>query len=115
MSSPAARRVVVDSDDLTVIFGANDENLRSLEEILGVRASARGNVVHLEGSPEKVDRAQKVLAQMQALQAEGLALKPQEVRAASRLLAENPDYELRRFFVDGSVRVTSQRQVSPTS
>jgi phosphate starvation-inducible PhoH-like protein len=110
-----ARKVVVEADDLTTLFGANDENLRSMEEILGVRASARGNEVRLEGGPEQVARAENVLAQLAQLQAEVPPLKPQEVRAACRLVAENPDYRLRSFFVESTVRVTPQRAVSPKS
>jgi phosphate starvation-inducible PhoH-like protein len=107
--------VTVEADDLVPLFGAHDENLRTIEESLGVRASARGNVVHFEGERRQVERAEQILTQLTEIQAELRALKPEEVRAACRLVAENPGYELRAFFLDGTVRVTPSRTVTPKS
>jgi phosphate starvation-inducible PhoH-like protein len=107
--------LVIEGEDLNKLFGANDENLRSIEDILKVRASARGNVVRFEGEAGPVGRAERVLTQLSQLHAEALTLTPPEVRAACRLVAENPDYELRAFFVEGMVRVTPKRVVSPKS
>jgi phosphate starvation-inducible PhoH-like protein len=73
---------VVDSKALLTIFGARDQHLRQIREALGVRITARDDQIHIEGDGEAVDRATKVIEQLQSLVTRQGDVAPDEVRAA---------------------------------
>jgi len=49
------------------IFGRSDENLRYLEDMLGVRLVGRGNLLKIKGGTSNVERAMDVISQLQSL------------------------------------------------
>ena len=70
---------------LAPLFGEYDRHLKRIEQRLGVRLGSRGNVVKIEGTPERMEVAQAVLrALWQRLEA-GQHVGTAEVEAALRM------------------------------
>ena len=68
------------------LFGANDENVRALERLMGVHVSLRGGEIVVEGDDEAaVDGAHAILAKMMALLARGERVDTAIVRMAVTL------------------------------
>ncbi|MCM8806161.1 MAG: PhoH family protein [Candidatus Omnitrophica bacterium] len=55
------KEIVLTNQEAQIIFGKHDENLRLLEDLLGVEIFARGNVIKLRGEHLQVEKAQKVI------------------------------------------------------
>ena len=53
------------------LFGHHDLHLKLIEEDLGLRMSARGDEVGIEGAPDAVRRAERILTELAALTVEG--------------------------------------------
>ena len=74
-----------DRDEALLLFGSRDQNLRLIRETLGVRLVARGDFVHVEGTPEQVDQAQRIFQQLRLLlQEAGQADPGQRAQRAGR-------------------------------
>src|SRR5262245_37087512 len=56
-----------DRDEAVMLFGSRDQNLRLIRDALGVRLVARGDLVHIEGSEQQVDQADRVFQQLRAM------------------------------------------------
>ena len=56
-----------DRDEALLLFGSRDQHLRLIRETLGVRLVARGDFVHVEGTPVQVDQAQRIFQQLRLL------------------------------------------------
>ena len=86
---------------ISTIFGVQDENLRMIEDALGVRISARGNEVHVQGDPGKTAIAEKLLTTMQELLERGHEVRKSDLATGLRVLGEDPQANLIEFFEDG--------------
>ena len=53
--------------NLEPLFGTRDENLRLMEDSLGVRIDLRSDAVHVQGSEEGVVRVQRIFLDFEAL------------------------------------------------
>ena len=53
-----------DDGEAVEVFGIHDRNIKLLREHLGVRVTARGHTLHLQGGDEKVSRAAQLLERM---------------------------------------------------
>jgi phosphate starvation-inducible PhoH-like protein len=100
-------------EGVTTLFGIHDENLRLIEEGLGVRISARGSEVFVQGSDEGIATAEKLLRELQQLLEKGHAVKKIDVVTGIRLLRENPQIDLVGFFLDDSLQASVRRVVTP--
>jgi phosphate starvation-inducible PhoH-like protein len=109
------RKLAVPETILIDIFGQHDENLRTIERDLGVRVSARGTDVTVQGDPEKVALAASLVEQLVSVVQNGYALKKGDVEIAARLLRDNRSATLHDFFTAGRLRATSSRYVTPKS
>jgi len=106
-----SRRVVVSALDLSSFFGTNDENLKAVEKVLGVRVAARGGELSVDGPPPAVVRAADVLGKLSQLYAAGIVLRRDEVRDACVIYARDPTLDLKAFFTESSVKVGPQRMI----
>jgi phosphate starvation-inducible protein PhoH and related proteins len=98
---------------LETLSGTMEENFRYLSERLGVRLSARGETVTLDGPAESVDMARKLLEELGRLVARGYAVGLEEFRTALRVLEEDPAIDLVEFFTDASIPDSVKRVVVP--
>src|SRR5258706_11238831 len=109
------RKVALPEEVLAEVFGHYDENLKSIEKDLGVRVSARGTEVTVQGDPEKEALAANLIDQLVGVVRGGYALKKGDVEIAARLLRDNPPSVLHEFFAAGRLRATNGRYVTPKS
>ena len=58
--------------NLEPLFGTRDENLRLMEDKLGVRIDLRSDAVHVEGPEEGVTRVQRIFQDFEALRKQGI-------------------------------------------
>ena len=58
--------------NLEPLFGTRDENLRLMEDALGVRIDLRSDAVHVQGSEEGVERVKRIFADFEALRKAGI-------------------------------------------
>ena len=87
---------IVNSDrveDLIAVFGSFDENIKRIEESLGVTIVNRGTELRISGDTEAVDKASRTLEGLLSLAAKGEVIDEQRVRYLITLVQEgNDDY-----------------------
>ena len=87
---------IVNSDrveDLIAVFGSFDENIKRIEETLGVTIVNRGTELRISGDTEAVDKASRTLEGLLSLAAKGETIDEQRVRYLITLVQEgNDDY-----------------------
>jgi len=109
------RKVALPEEFLIDVFGHYDENLKTIEKDLGVRVSARGAEVTVQGDPDKEALAANLIDQLAMVVRGGYALKKGDVEIAARLLRDNRSAVLHEFFASGRLRATNGRYVTPKS
>jgi len=97
------------------LFGHHDLHLKMIEDDLGVRMSARGDELALEGSAEAVRRAEQILTELAALTAEGYELKPEDVTFALKVSRGQHDTPLKDLLLSTVPVATKKRFVVPKS
>ncbi|HVN30770.1 MAG TPA: PhoH family protein [Thermoanaerobaculaceae bacterium] len=105
--------ITLPEKDLEILSGTLEENFRYLNERLRVRVAARGDTVSLEGEPEPVALAAKLLQELGKLVATGYSVGKEEFRTALRVLDEDPSVDLVEFFTDASIPDSVKRLVVP--
>ncbi len=112
----ATRRLLIAPDaDLFPLLGRNDEHLRALESQLGLRIVARGSEITLTGEPRQVEKAERLLTQMQELVRAGAAIHADEFRAALRILTDDAGADLKSIFLDAVQVPSRKKQITPKS
>jgi phosphate starvation-inducible PhoH-like protein len=109
------RKVALPEELLIDVFGHYDENLKAIEKDVGVRVSARGTEVTVQGDPDKEALAANLIDQLVSVVRGGYALKKGDVEIAARLLRDNRAAVLQEFFASGRLRATNGRYVTPKS
>jgi phosphate starvation-inducible protein PhoH and related proteins len=72
--------------NLEPLFGTRDENLRLMEDSLGVRIDLRSDAVHVKGPDEAVARVQRIFQDFEALRRQGVNLHNGELNGMLRLV-----------------------------
>lgn len=96
-----------------VLFGHHDRHLKLIEEDLGVRLSARGEELTLDGNPEATRYAERVLTELAGLANEGMLIQPDDVSHALTALRESPEIPLKELLSNATTIVTKKRFVAP--
>ena len=78
-------------EDLISVFGSFDENIRRIEEALGVSIVNRGTDLKVSGDAEAVDKAARTLEGLLSLAAKGEVIDEQRVRYLITLVREGND------------------------
>ena len=78
-------------EDLVTVFGSFDENIRRIEENLGVTIVNRGTELKISGETEAVDKAVRTLDGLLQLSAKGEVIDEQRVRYLITLVQEGND------------------------
>lgn len=73
------------------LFGQFDQNLKLLEQRLGVEATARGNSVSIQGEADATDQARKALDFLYDLLQKGNAVEISDVEGAIRMAIASDD------------------------
>ncbi len=97
------------------LFGYHDLHLKMIEQELRVQVSARGDEVAVEGAPEAVRQAERVLHELAGLTAEGYELRAEDVTFALKALPTNHDAPLKELLLNTAPITTRKRFVVPKS
>jgi phosphate starvation-inducible PhoH-like protein len=97
------------------LFGVHDQNIKYLESILDVRVDARGSDLTLDGGPEDVETAARIVEDFAALFREGKTFTDKELREAFAQIAEDRAYTLRDYFTKARFNPAGKKQVAPKS
>jgi len=107
-------RVTVADAHAEKLFGTRDENLRYLEERLGVTVNARGSDISVSGPDEASEQIAATLLQaFDRLLAAGGVIGKEEFKTGVRVLEEDESIDLVDFFLDASISPALKRLVVP--
>jgi len=109
------RKIQIPEEGAESLFGTYDENLKQLESQFAVRIRTAGNELIVEGDPEDVARADRVLDQLTALMRGGYRLAKGDVKTAAQLVAQDDSVELADYFLRSGTKTSGKRQVVPKS
>ena len=87
-------------EDLIVVFGSFDENVKRIEEALGVQIVNRGTELHVIGDEEQADKAVRTLEGLLTLASKGEAIDEQRVRYLITLVNEGNDQQVAQMAKD---------------
>ncbi len=101
--------------DTASLFGSRDVHLKMIENALGIRVSARGEEVLLEGPPEAVRGGERLIGGLTDLMSEGMVLRPGDVEFAIRTFQGGDAAGLKET-VRGNIEIsTAKRVILPKS
>ena len=101
MSKETERIVNVDRvEDLISVFGSFDENIRRIEESLGVTITNRGSELKICGGAEQADKAARTVEGLLSLAAKGETIDEQRVRYLITLVKEGNDNQVTQMAKD---------------
>jgi phosphate starvation-inducible PhoH-like protein len=102
--------------NLEPLFGTRDENLRLMEDSLGVRIDLRSDAVHVQGPEAGVARVQRIFADFEAMRRQGVNPHNGELNGMLRLVVADPATTLRSLADSGKQRSAAmKRTVQPRS
>jgi phosphate starvation-inducible PhoH-like protein len=102
--------------NLEPLFGTRDENLRLMEDSLGVRIDLRSDAVHVQGPEQGVVKVQQVFHDFEALRRQGIHPHNGELNAMLRLVVADEATTLRSLADAGKQRSAGiKRTVQPRS
>ncbi len=87
-------------EDLIVVFGSFDENIRRIEESLQVSIVNRGTDLKITGDEEAVDKAARTLEGLLSLASKGEVIDEQRVRYLITLVREGNDSQVAEMAKD---------------
>ncbi|GFO82860.1 MAG: phosphate starvation-inducible protein [Methyloceanibacter sp.] len=96
-----------------VLFGYHDRHLKLVEGELGVRMSARGEELLIEGSPEAERKAEQIMNDLAALITQGYDLRPDDVQVALAALRHGSEGSVKEFLGNPIAIATRKRAVAP--
>lgn len=76
---------LTESDDIAMLLGAHDKNLKLIEENTDTVIRARGEVIQIEGSPEATDLTKAVIEAIQELIKRGINISTPDVVSALKM------------------------------
>ncbi len=107
---------VFESNELArVLFGVNNENLKVIENNLGVKLNVRGNVINFNGENSAINFASKLLTELYSVVDKGYAVGPRDVLNAIDILREDRAIDLSTIFLDTSFINLKKRKIVPKS
>ena len=102
--------------NLEPLFGTRDENVRLMEDSLGVRIDLRSDAVHVQGPAEAVGRVQRIFEDFESLRKQGIHPHNGELNGMLRLVVTDPATTLRSLADSGKQRSAGvKRTVQPRS
>jgi len=102
--------------NLEPLFGTRDENVRLMEDTLGVYIDLRSDAVHVEGLEPAVARVRRIFEDFEALRRQGIHPHNGELNGMLRLVVADPEVTLRSLADSGKQRSAGiKRTVQPRS
>jgi len=109
-------RLTLSEKGLEALFGARDQNLKLVERAFGVRLSARGNELSIDGDAEPVAAVERLMNELSTLCERGFRFRQEDVRTALRVARQAPELSLVEFFQPKDQTLSAARRlISPRS
>jgi len=109
-------QIVFERNELAkVLFGAQNENLRTMEKLMGVKIYVKGNTLTVSGDNDEVALTEKILTELYALLVKGLPLFPDDIERAALVLRTDSKARLDDIFMDTVLVSNRQRRITPRS
>jgi phosphate starvation-inducible PhoH-like protein len=110
------KKIALPQDRIETLYGAHDANLKHIEAVLGVHIRTHGSELMVEGQKAGEQRAEVLFEQLKGLMAAGYELTNGDVKTAAQLVVDNPDVDLRDYFLKGGTsRQGTKRRINPKS
>jgi phosphate starvation-inducible PhoH-like protein len=100
-------------EDLKVLYGEFDKNLRYIEDTSGVDIKARGNKLSIEGEEPAVLTAEKLIKDLAGLVGSGYTLKLEDVKLAMRAYEAGASTGIKDIFSDTVLIGHNKKNISP--
>jgi phosphate starvation-inducible PhoH-like protein len=111
-----AEKVVFDDlPTANALFGAHSENLRRIAKTIGVKISAKGNTLTLQGDDLEVSLTKRVLNDLYGLLKKGYPLYPNDIGYAIRMISDDRTINLEDIFLDAVYVSSKKRVITPKS
>ncbi len=115
METKEATKVFESNELARILFGVNNENLKVIENNLGLKLNVRGNVVNYNGDNNSIDFVNRLLTELYAVVDRGYAVGPRDVLNAIDILKEDQSIDLTTIFLDDSFINLKKRKIIPKS
>jgi phosphate starvation-inducible protein PhoH and related proteins len=109
------RKIVLPERGIEALFGPYDENIKTLEQLLNVSVTVRGNDVSVEGEEADVDAVQRIFEDYGLIVREGKTVSGADLKAAFKQIAEDRSYSLRDHMTSARINPTGKKQVTARS
>ena len=100
MSSSTKQLVLENSQFIPEIFGTQDLNLKLIEKKFNIRITTRENQISIKGEPSSLESVENLLHQLETLHKNDHPLENGDIKFAIRLIAENPQADLKTIFTE---------------
>ena len=97
------------------LFGTRDQNLRILEQSLGITANLSPTCLEIEGSEDQVRRADEIIVDYLALLSEGHRFSNGDVRDFLRVATADPQISFKGLVESSRQRMCGRKPVTPRS
>lgn len=108
----------LDFDDprlANTLFGPQGQNLRSLEELSGLRIQNRGSQLSLDGDAATQSLVARLLFQLYGLLKSGVQVHPSDIERAYSMLSRDPSTDVGQVFKDAVFISGPRRNIAPKS
>ena len=113
MSSSTKQLVLENSQFIPEIFGTQDLNLKLIEKKFNIRITTRENQISIKGEPSSLESVESLLYQLENLHKNDHPLKNGDIKFAIRLIAENPQADLKTIFTERIVVSPKKGFITP--
>jgi len=110
------RRIVFDDMHLAnQLFGQQNKHLKRIERLLSVRLGSKGNSLTVEGEPEEVLLAERLLRELYILLESGYPFYPSDIDYSIRILQASHKASLKDIFLDTVFVSARKKTITPKS
>jgi phosphate starvation-inducible PhoH-like protein len=97
--STTTKQIVLENNQvIPEIFGSQDLNLKLIEKKFNVRITTRENQIKIKGEPDSLESVENLFRQLEKLHEADQPVENGDVKFAIRLMAENPQADLKTIF-----------------
>ena len=108
------RKIALPHEGLDTLYGAHDANLKHIESVLNVAIRTHGDELIVEGDKSDEQRVERLFDQLTALMQGGYELGSGDVKTAAALVIDDPNVNLREYFMKDAPAGKSAGQATGT-
>lgn len=101
--------------DTSALYGSYDRHIKMIERAFDVKLTARGGEITIEGEPDQIQQAEKVISDLTSLSKEGFRLTPEDVSYAIRALQQQGPPSMPQAYQDSIPVFGKKKSIIPKS